>query len=481
MDLLDGDDSVHPNHCSNYEFTDLGNAAYFVDRVQDRVRFDTGRNRWLVWHQHRWEPDKTLQVEKEAQRIAQERTKEAAAMPRGDDVQIDRRERTLRWALISEGLWKIEASLRLAKPQLAVSTASGWDADPWLLGVPNGVVDLRTGVLRDGHRDDRITKHAGVPFDPFATCPRWERFLEEILGDPSVVAFQRKALGYTLTGNVKEDCWFGCHGTGRNGKSTQFKALIAVFGDYGYTAGFSLVERGRGESRRDFDIAYLQNTRFVMASETRDGTTWDEERLKKLTGGDPLHAEIKFGAEFDFLPSHKLWFMFNHQPRARDHSIGFWRRVRLIPFARQFSDADGTVDKHLESKLQAEYMGILAWLVRGCLEWQREGLTVPQVILDATAQYERDEDPLNGFTQKYIAPAKGERFSLKDAFALYQQWCRDEHITSQLGRTRFGTLLDAKFKRYNLNGSAWYRDARLGCNCVFLPGCPHRKSSTGAP
>src|SRR5206468_3361252 len=111
------------------------------------------------------------------------------------------------------------------KARLAVSTAKNWDSDAWALGVPNGVVDLRTGRLRAGHCDDRTTKHAGRPFDPSAKCPRWERFLVEVLKDPSVVTFLRKSLGYTLTGMVKEDCWFGCYGTGRNGKSTLMKVL----------------------------------------------------------------------------------------------------------------------------------------------------------------------------------------------------------------------------------------------------------------
>lgn len=183
------------------------------------------------------------------------------------------------------------------------------------------------------------------------------------------MTFVRRALGYTLTGDVREDCWFGCHGEGYNGKSTLFNVLHSVFADYSYVAPFSLVERGRNEgSRRDFDIANLQNMRFVMASETSEGGVWDEERLKRLSGGDALHAEIKFGAEFNFLPTHKLWFMFSHQPRVRDHSTGFWRRVRLIPFLRKF---DGAIDdKFLSQKLESERAGILRWLVKACLEWR---------------------------------------------------------------------------------------------------------------
>ena len=356
-----------------YQRTDLGNTDYFVALYGDEVRYDQSRKRWLRWNEHRWEPDLLKRAEHAAQVAARKRLLEALAIPPGTTT--DRvREDAIKWAVQSESRFRIEGVLALAQKttQLSVQTASGWDEDPWLLGVPNGVVDLRTGTLRDGRKDDRITKHAGAEFHPDAACPRFERFLCEVLGDDDeLVTFMRRAIGYTTSGDVSEDCWFGCYGDGRNGKSTLFEALHRVLGDYSYAAPFSLVESGRGDSRRDFDIAYLQSRRFVMASETREGGVWDEERLKKLSGGDVLHAEIKHGAEFDFWPSHKLWFMFNHQPRVRDHSTGFWRRVRLVPFTQKFEGA--TDDKTLDLKLASERAGILAWLVRGCLEWQKYG------------------------------------------------------------------------------------------------------------
>jgi putative DNA primase/helicase len=157
--------------------------------------------------------------------------------------------------------------------------------------------------------------------------------------------------------------------------------------------------------------------------------------------------------------------MFNHQPRSRDHSTGFWRRVRLIPFTKQF--AGGSADKNLDAKLAAEREGILAWAVRACLEWQREGLSVPQAVLDASQQYQRDEDPLHGFIQQYVKRDDGSKFKLKHAFGLYVRWCKDEHITGALGRNRFGTLLESHgFKRFDPDGTAWYRGGRLTYTCV---------------
>lgn len=463
-----------------YPKTDLGNTDYFCDLFEEAIRFDQSRRRWLVWKSHRWEPDVLRRAEEAAQSAARKRLIDAIHLPHGGgkdangnlDPATKLREDAIRWAISSEGRFRIESVLALAQKtsRISVQTAKGWDDNPWLLGVPNGVLDLRTGKLRPGTQADRITKQTGVPYAPEANCPRWEKFLEEILNeDTELVTFLRRALGYTLTGDLREDCWFGCHGSGSNGKSTLFKVLHQIFGDYGYVAPFSLVERGHGESKRDFDIAYLQNMRFVMASETREGGVWDEERLKRLSGGDPLHAEIKHGAEFEFLPSHKLWFMFNHQPRVRDHSVGFWRRVRMVPFARKFEGS--TKDPLLDAKLHAELQGVLAWLVRACIEWQELGLTTPKAVVMASERYELDEDPLGEFVARHMR-AGGSGFTLSQAYSLYKEWCRTESVDHPLGKNRFGTLLEPRgFVRSARKDVAMFENGHLirMCTCMKTP------------
>lgn len=458
---------------NSYPKTDLGNSHYFVDLYGDAIRFDQSRKRWLVWRDHRWEPDAKGRAAEAAQLSARRRLQESIQMPYGTDEEDGARKKALAWALQSEAKTRIEGVLSLARndSRISVNCAEGWDSNPWAIGVPNGVIDLRTGLLRSGKQEDHITKHAGVPYTPTALCPRFEQFLTEVLHeDEELITFTRRALGYTLTGDVREDCWFGCYGEGRNGKSTLFTALHAVLGDYSYVAPFSLVtDGGRGENRRDFDIVYLQNMRFVMASETREGGVWDEERLKKLTGGDPIHAEIKHGASFNFYPSHKLWFMFNHQPRVRDHSTGFWRRVRLVPFLRKFEGASD--DKTLDKKLEAERPGILAWLVQACLEWQREGLTTPAAVLQASHRYEEDEDPLSEFLASKVNLG-GPGFYLKDAFWLYNQWAKDNQVQKALGRNRFGALLEARgFKRGKKNALPFFENGQLvyTCTCMQTP------------
>lgn len=472
--------STYPTSTS-YPKTDLGNADYFADLFGGVLRYDQSRKRWLVWRGHRWEPDALKKAEEAAQTAARKRLLDAVSLPAGNgkdaqgqqDPVTHYRSEAIKWAVKSEDRFKIEAVLALAqkKSSISVQTSEGWDDNPWLLGVPNGVIDLQRGHLRSGKQEDHITLQAGVPYDPSAQCPRWDAFISEIFdGDDELVTFVRRSIGYTLTGDLREDCWFGCHGIGSNGKSTFFRVLHQIFGDYRYVAPFSLVERSSDAGgRRDFDIAYLQNKRFVMAAETREGGVWDEERLKRLSGGDPLHAEIKHGAEFEFLPTHKLWFMFNHQPRVRDHSLGFWRRVRLIPFARRFEDEQK--DKLLEHKLTAELKGILAWTVRACLEWQREGLQIPQAVLSASQRYEADEDPLSVFIAKHVR-MDGSGFELSAAYRVYKDWCRLEMVDHPLGKNRFGALLEPRgFLRSKRKDVARFENGRLitMCTCMSNP------------
>ena len=211
---------AQPTREATYVRTDLGNTNYFIEHHKDDFRFDHTRNQWLVWREHRWEPDALTRVVDAVQTDAETRLRRAVL---GIDPQedFDTRDKYVKWLLQSQQRSRIDAVVHLAKSReaIAVATAQGWDANPWLLGAPNGVVDLRTGEFRPGRQNDHITKHLGARFDSQATCPRFLEFLEEVFdGDKALVTFVRRAFGYTMTGSVSEDCWFGCYGSGRNGK-----------------------------------------------------------------------------------------------------------------------------------------------------------------------------------------------------------------------------------------------------------------------
>jgi putative DNA primase/helicase len=399
--------------------TDAGNAELFAVLNQEGVRYDHRRKRWLIWRKNWWVEDQTGEVLRLAKKVARSRLKRAVGMPAGS-----KRDEEISWACRSESVYRINAMLSLAKaePPLADDGAN-WDANPLLLGVANGIVDLRTGKLREARPEDRMTLRSPVAFDPTAKCPRFERFIGEIFnGDTELVTFIRRAVGYTLTGLTDEQCFFSCHETGANGKSTLLGVLRYILGDYAVNVPFSALEK-LGRSSITNDVAMLAGRRFATAIETGEDVRLNESRIKAITGGDPATARFLYRENFTFDPTQKLWLAFNHKPRIADESEGMWRRVRLIPFTRQFSGADR--DNKLLDRLKAEATGILAWAVRGSLAWQKDGLGTPQVVVNATTEYREQSDHLAQFIDECCIISPGRSVSSATLWKAYLRWAED--------------------------------------------------------
>jgi putative DNA primase/helicase len=212
-----------------FNLTDSGNAEYLAHLHGNDLRYDHRRARWLLWQGHRWQPDADAEVQRLAKAAMRERFKDAAAL---DDPNA--RVRAAKWATASESRTGLNNLLSCAQAERPIADkGDAWDADAMLLGVPNGVVDLRTGALRSGRREDRMTMSAAVAYDPDATCPRFEAFLSEVFDDAVLADFVQRAVGYSPTGSTTEQCLFLLHGHGANGKGTLMQALTHVFGEYG--------------------------------------------------------------------------------------------------------------------------------------------------------------------------------------------------------------------------------------------------------
>ena len=434
--------SAAPAGTAAFNRTDAGNGEHFARLYGERIRFDHRRGRWLLWAGQWWREDDHGAVRRLAKEAARVRYQ---AAPEIDDLRG--RASEARFAIASENRQRLEAMLMAARSEPPIADAGNqWNADPWLLGVANGVVDLRTGALRPGETGDRITYHSAIAFDPDAVCPRWERFLDEIFeGDQALVGFIERAVGYSLAGDTREQCLFTCHGSGSNGKSTFLKVLRDLAGDYGANTPFSTFEL-HSRSAIPNDLAALAGRRLVTASETAEGTRLNEARLKALTGGDGITARFLHGEFFSFVPVAKFWLAVNHKPRVSDDSHGFWRRVRLIPFLRRFTE-DG--DQDLPTKLEAELPGILAWAVRGALAWQAEGLRPPAAVTLATATYRDESDPLADFLATCTVEGPAYAVAAAVAFRAYGTWADDQGMGTRerLTSTAFGTRLAERYEK----------------------------------
>ena len=412
---------------SHYTPNDAGRADRFVARYGQDIRFVPERALWLVWDSDRWRVDRDGALERLAVKMSRDLLSEAARIPGTDDIAAKRRASACQEGLGCGDRRNISDYLALAQVDRRILLpAERLDSDSWLVAGANAIIDLKTGIVRAYSREDFITRTLGCEVDPEATCPRWDNFMEEVFPDHKLRHYVHKAAGYSLTGLTTEHHFMFLHGRGANGKSTFLEILVAAFGDYAGRAGSRLIYATDHHGTPDDEIAELFGRRLIIASETAEGVRLQEGLLKDITGGDTLRGCRKYEHGFNFQSSAKLWLAGNHKPAIRGTDDGIWRRVRLVPFERQFGPEER--DENLRSKLLAELPGIINWLAQGCLLWQREGLTPPEIVRSAVADYRSEEDTLADFIEECTREDKDSNTSHSELFKAYQQWSAEMGI-----------------------------------------------------
>jgi putative DNA primase/helicase len=384
--------------------TDVGNAERLAARIEGKAVYVYEAKGWYVYTGKRWEPDTTGEVYRAAVVTARAILHEAAEAPGKEQ-----REKIIKWSRQSESKTRIDAMVQLSATVKGMTvSATIFDTDPYLLACNNGTLDLRTGELRKSKPKDYITKLAPVKWQGRkAPAPRWDAFLSEIIEDGEIRDFLRVAAGYGATGLSNARAFFICHGSGRNGKGTYLETVRAVLGDYGHTAKAEtfLVARREG-GQASTDVADLKGTRLVITSESRPGAKIDANLIKSLTGDDTINARHLFQRAIQFKPSWSVFLATNHRPEMPGDDIALWERVKLIPFDVRISDEQK--DTGLKAKLMAEAPGILAWIVSGAEEYIESGLTDPEGVKAATAQYQAESDPIGGFIGRYLNVRPGD-------------------------------------------------------------------------
>lgn len=413
--------------------TDTGNARRLIHRHGGRLRHCWPWGRWLVFDGRRWVVDDSGEVYRLAKETVAAIYAEAAAAA-GDEE----RKALAKHAMRSEGERSIAAMVSLARSEPGVPVGPDeLDADPWLLNCENGTVDLRAGELHEHRREDLITKLAPVGYDPAATAPTWESFLERVQPDEEMRAFLQRADGYSATGDTSEQAMLIHHGPGANGKSTHQETVSEALGDYAMRTPTEtlLAKRSGGVPN---DVARLKGARFVAASETEEGRRLAESLIKDLTGQDTISARFMRAEWFDFKPTHKLHLSTNHKPEIRGTDNAIWRRIRLVPWSVSIPPAEQ--DRKLPEKLRAELPGVLAWIVRGCLEWRRAGLRPPDQVRRATGDYRAEMDVLAAFLDDCCVQGPAVSAFAGELWEAWRRWC--EQTGEQAGtQKRFGGRL----------------------------------------
>jgi putative DNA primase/helicase len=441
--------------------SDLRNAERIASRHRQELRHVRAIG-WMRWDGRRWAPSPTYARECAA-RVGRYVHEEASALhKRASETEIEEERQRLgeragklaRWAKASEAEPRIGAALRLAEVPLNLA-AEQLDCRTWLLNVANGVLDLKTGGLRPHDPADYLTQLAPVEYDTTARAPRWERFINDVTcGRSRLALYLQRVAGYCLTGDTSEQCAFFANGGGLNGKTTFIQALLGVLGDYGKRAHPELLLATRGD-RHPADVADLRGARLVATSELADQRTWDTQRLKDLAGEPTAKARFMRQDFFTFPVTFKLLIAGNHRPPVNDHSRGFWRRMKLIPFDATFTHPD----KRLPEKLAAERPGILRWAIEGCLLWQREGgLQEPPEIVAAVESYRRETDLLAAFLEEATDSKEGSQAAAPagELHAAYRAFCVSRGGTALHGDAFMGAMAERGFKRKRTNRGIFY-------------------------
>lgn len=419
--------------------TESGDAEKFASINADVVRYDWRRGRWLLFDGQGWRP----QSDGEIDRLALEaiRARQAEAVSLSND---DARRAALKWAISGEARARRGNLLELAKSVRPLAdNGENWDLDPWLLGTPNGVVDLRTGEMRQGVPEDRITMRTRAIWDPNAVCPLWDETISQVFGgDQELIDYFDRFIGYSLTGDCSEEVLAVCFGAGANGKGTLMNTLAWVLGEYADDLPFSAFELGARAGIPN-DIAKIVGKRFVTSSETGETARLNEARVKALTGRDPITARFLHKEFFTFQPVAKFWLATNHKPEVRDDSVGFWRRIRLIPFEQSFS---GREDKRLKERLREELPGILARAARGTREWLKHGLKPPKSATSATDEWREESDLLAPFIEERCIVKDEGRVRASTLYSAYLWWHRDRGIREKpMSQKAFGLRVRRQF------------------------------------
>ncbi|MCW5718671.1 MAG: hypothetical protein KIS68_12655 [Bauldia sp.] len=348
-------------------------ARIFAQRFKGKLRFCHQTGCWFRWTGTHWARDATGLAYNWARELAR-------------DLSIAENDR-VRYVTNKTSFASGVEKFAKTDPTLAV-TAEVWDSDPVLLGTPAGTVDLRTGQLRGANPAEGISKLVAVAPAHRSDCPHWMRFLDEsTAGDSELIRFLQQWAGYCLSGETREHALVFVFGPGGNGKSVFLNTVAGILGDYATSAAMDTFTASRSD-RHPTDLAMLRGARLVTATETEEGRSWAEARIKQLTGGDPVTARFMRQDFFTYRPQFKLTIIGNHRPVLASVDDATRRRFRLVPFTVRPTRPD----RFLEDRLKEEWPGILRWMIDGCLDWQMNGLTNPAVVCVATDAYFDEQD-----------------------------------------------------------------------------------------
>ena len=284
------------------------------------------------------------------------------------------------------------------------------------------IADLKSGAAYDPDPSILVSKTIATDYCSRSTCPNFEAFVYDIFeGDQDLISYVQRAIGYSLTGSTSEQCLFILIGDGANGKSTFVNVISKLLGDYSKAAASQTLV-AKGSTSVGDDLVDLVGARLIPGSESEEGETLAEAKIKQMTGGDVLKGRPLYGKYIQFSISGKILLATNSLPSINNTDHGIWRRIQAVPFNRTFTSEQQ--DKDLGSKLNKELPGILNWAIKGCLDWQQQGLNPPQIVLEQVITYKTEMDSIAQFVEQECDIDADTRYSASKLYEAYRHYCQ---------------------------------------------------------
>lgn len=409
----------------DFNWSDVGNAERLISIYGKDIKFNVNQGKWYVWNGVNWELDNSFKVENLYRRVLRKFQKDIVNINiQGDEQATSKqKEKAKAFVLRNETDGKIKGVLNQAKTFQGVNFIES-DRDDYLFNTPEATINLRNLNQKKHDRRDLITQCSNYSFNrENDKCPNWIAFLNRIFcEDQELINYVQKAVGYSLTGDMSEQCLFMLWGGGANGKSTFVKALEDIMGTYAATIkGETLMEKNGQDGARG-DLARLTNKRVVIASELQEGQVFNEPLLKVLSAGETLPVRFMYQEEFMLKPKFKLWIMTNKKPKVKGNDHGIWRRWRMIPFKYKFTEKEKDPNFY-EEKLKPELEGILLWAITGYQMWKEQGFEAPQEVMEAVEDYKMDMDQVGRFIEDCCKVGEGYECTGANMYDEYINWC----------------------------------------------------------
>jgi len=446
MEPIEGDLVNFGQFSDRSNVTEAKVGTVFSRWLDGKGMYVVEKKQWMIWNGNYWEADQCAYIKKLAYHFVQDAK---AAL-------VDLKSFTDATNLSSfESVQRLENISKFAAINRAVK-ASEFDTDSFVLATKDKWIDLKTGQPSNPNPNVLVSKAISVSYTPEAECPVFLNFLNDVFeSNQELISFVQQAVGYSLTGSTSEQCLFIMIGDGANGKSTFINVINKLLGSYGTTAASHTLIANGGGSIGD-DLVDLIGARLITVSETEEGQSLAEAKIKQMTGGDTLKARPLYGTFVEFSIIGKLWLATNSLPQINNTDHGIWRRIKAIPFNRTFMAKEQ--DKNLSDKLMEELPGILNWAIKGCLEWQKNELQTPQIIEDQVAEYKSAMDSISQFIQDECELGKEHSYAASKFFQAYRDWCSGagRKPQSQMAFKRSLEKLNGVYQQRSSSGLLWH-------------------------